>query len=119
VATTSAVVSRRLCPSASATVPSSAASVQGKKYQSMSQDWNVDEAANAGFACLKFTMDSPQYYLYSYSSTGSAIGNSFVAAAQGDLNGDGVQSLFQITGSIASGNVLDIAPNMLEVRPDE
>jgi hypothetical protein len=42
-----------------------------------------------------------------------------VAAAQGDLNGDGILSLFQITGTIASTNVLNIAPNMLEVRPDE
>jgi type IV pilus assembly protein PilA len=120
-ATTSATLSRRLCLSASATVPASAASVQGRKYQSMAQDWNTDAPTNAGFACLKFTMDAPQYYVYSYSITGSgsAVGNSFVAAAQGDLNGDGVLSLFQITGSIASTYVLDIAPNMLEVRPDE
>jgi type IV pilus assembly protein PilA len=120
-ATTSATISRRMCPSASFTVPVSAASIQGRKYQSTPQEWNTDAPTNAGFACLKFTIDAPQYYLYSYSVTGSgsAVGNTFVAAAQGDLNGDGILSLFQITGTIASTNVLNIAPNMLEVRPDE
>jgi type IV pilus assembly protein PilA len=120
-ATTSASLSRRMCPSATATVPASASSVQGRKYQSTPADWNTDAAANAGFACLKFSIDQPQYYVYSYSVTGSgsAVGNSFVAAAQGDLNGDGVLSLFQVTGAIAAGYVLNIAPSMLEVRPDE
>jgi type IV pilus assembly protein PilA len=118
---TTSTLARRMCLSASATVPVSATSVQGKKYQSTPQEWIVDGPANAGFACLKFTIDMPQYYLYSYSvtGTGSALGNSFLAAAQGDLNGDGVLSLFQMTGVIASGYVLNIAPNMLEVRPDE
>ena len=44
---------------------------------------------------------SRQYYMYSYAVTGSGtnVGDSFVAGAQGDLNGDGVLSLFQITGA--------------------
>jgi type IV pilus assembly protein PilA len=118
---TTANRSRRMCPSASATVPATSASIQGKKYQSTVKEWNVDEGTNAGFACLKFEMDQPQYYLYSYSITGSGYnaGDSFVAAAQGDLNGDGVLSLFQITGSVSPSYILNVAPNMLEVRPDE
>jgi type IV pilus assembly protein PilA len=118
---TSAAMSRRMCLSASATVPSAVTSIQGKKYQSTVKEWNADEAGNSGFACLKFTMDAPQYYMYSYSATGtgSNIGDSFLAGAQGDLNGDGVLSLFQITGAIGNGYILNIAPNMLEVRPEE
>ena len=46
-------VSRRLCPSATTTVPASSGSIQGRKYQSAVADWNVDQTANAGFACLK------------------------------------------------------------------
>jgi type IV pilus assembly protein PilA len=118
---TSSTTSRRMCASASATVPSAASAIQGRKYQSKPSEWNVDEGTNAGFACLKFSMDQPQYYLYSYalSGSGSNAGDSFTAAAQGDLNGDGTLSLFQITGAISSSFVLNIAPNMLEVRPDE
>ena len=118
---TSSGMTRRLCAKASTTVPSAAGLIQGRKYQSKVSDWNVDQATNAGFACLKFSMDQPQYYMYSYtvSGSGSAVGDSFTAAAQGDLNGDGALSLFQLTGAIGSGYVLNIAPNLLEVRPEE
>jgi type IV pilus assembly protein PilA len=119
--TTTAGMSRRLCPSATTTVPASSGSIQGRKYQSAVADWNVDQAANAGFACLKFTIDAPQYFMYSYTLTGAgtAVGDSYVAAAQGDLNGDGVLSLFSITGAIGAGSILHVAPNLVEVRPDE
>jgi type IV pilus assembly protein PilA len=118
---TTAAMSRRLCLSASATVPAAAVSIQGRKYQSKVADWNADEAGNSGFACLKFSIDNPQYYMYSYVMTGAGtgVGDSFVGAAQGDLNGDGVLSLFSITGAIGTHNVLNIAPNLLEVRPEE
>jgi type IV pilus assembly protein PilA len=118
---TSAGMSRGLCKSASATVPALATSIKGRKYQSTVKEWNADEAGNSGFACLKFSIDVPQYYMYSYSIAGSGTnsGDSFTAAAQGDLNGDGVLSLFQITGAISSSYVLNIAPNMLEVRPED
>jgi type IV pilus assembly protein PilA len=119
--TTSAGMSRRLCASATATVPAVSASIKGSKYQSNITEWNQDQTINAGFACLKFTMDAPQYYMYSYTLTGAgtAVGDSYLAGAQGDLNGDGVLSLFSITGAIGAGNILHVAPNMVEVRPDE
>jgi type IV pilus assembly protein PilA len=116
----STAVVRKLCASASATVPSSVTSVKGRKYQSNPTEWKVDAPTNAGFACLKYEMDQPQYYMYSYSTSGtSSLGSSFTASAQGDLNGDGVTSLFQVTGSIGNGFVLNIAPTILEVRPEE
>jgi type IV pilus assembly protein PilA len=117
---TTSTTSRALCGSASATVPSAASSIAGAKYQSNPKEWNVDGAGNSGFACLKFTMDAPQYYMYSYSAQGSSSpGDSFNAAAQGDLDGNGVLSLFQITGSINASRILNIAPTILTVRPDE
>jgi type IV pilus assembly protein PilA len=117
---TSAALSRQLCQSASATVPAAATSIKGKKYQSSTRDWNADAAGNSGFACIKFSIDQPQYYMYSYAATGSsAPGSSFTATAQGDLNGDGVLSLFSVTGSVNSSYALNIAPNMIEVRPEE
>jgi type IV pilus assembly protein PilA len=118
---TSSALSRHLCGSASASVPSSSSAIQGRKYQSKPGDWNVDAAGNSGFACLKFSLDMPQYYMYSYSitGTGSNPNDSFTAAAQGDLDGNGVLSLFQISGSVNSKYTLNIAPNLIEVRPEE
>src|ERR1044071_7674883 len=40
----SADVSNNLCTNATATVPASADSIKGKKYQSAATDWTVDEA---------------------------------------------------------------------------
>lgn len=116
----SAGVSRALCKSSSTSVPSGITSVKGQKYQSAASEWNVDAIGNSGFACLKFTMDAPQYYMYSYGVSGSgAAGNSFTAQAQGDLNGDGVLSLFQISGSVTTSMTVAVAPNMLVVRPED
>lgn len=116
----SAANSRALCTSASASIPATSTSISGHKYQSGAAEWNVDSAGNSGFACLRFEIDQPQYYMYSYSAQGSsAVNDGFTATARGDLNGDGVLSLFQIAGSINGGYTVNVAPNLLEVRPDE
>jgi type IV pilus assembly protein PilA len=117
---TSAAFSRALCKSSSASIPSAIGSVGGKKYQSSAAEWNVDAVGNSGFACLKFSMDQPQYYMYSYQSPGTgSAGDSFVATANGDLNGDNVESTFQITGSVNTAFALNIAPNMYQSQPEE
>ena len=117
---------RNLCASASASVPATIASVTGHKYQSTAADWNTDSAAKAGFYCLKFVIDEPQYYLYSYlaylgagSSPTTGPGSSFTVSAQGDLDGNGVTSLFQVVGQLDTASRLLISPQILEVRPDE
>jgi type IV pilus assembly protein PilA len=115
-----ALYSRQLCKSASLSVPQGIGQVQGSKYMSTSADWNTDAAGNSGFACLSFTIDEPQYYMYSYSARGSASpGDSFTGTANGDLNGDGIQSTFSYTGAISSNYVLTLAPNMGETNPEE
>jgi type IV pilus assembly protein PilA len=116
-----AAFSRQLCDTASASIPSTSANVQGAKYQSSPGEWNADAANNSGFACLKFSMDQPQYYEYSYSAAvnGGSSGATFTAIANGDLNGDGVMSTFSVQGQVNSSFALNIAPNMLEVQPEE
>jgi type IV pilus assembly protein PilA len=112
--------SRALCASASQSVPESARYVRGAKYQSSESDWAVDARRNAGFACLRFSMDQPQYYMYSYRAVGrSSAGDSFVATANGDLNGDGVLSTFSLTGRVQPGGLLEVDPNLLETNPAE
>ncbi len=116
----SAAFSRSLCGSEAGPVPATT-KIAGAKYQSKPSDWSVGAATNTGFACLKFTMDAPQYYSYGYtiSGSGNASGDSFTATANGDLNGDGVLSTFTLIGAIGSGFVLNIAPNLTEVSPEE
>lgn len=118
---TSSGSARKLCASSSASVPAAAASIQGRKYQSTAAEWNKDAATNAGFSCLKYTMDVPQYYMYSYALTGSgsAAGDSYTASAQGDLDGNGVMSLFSLTGKINAQLQVNNAPNFTEVRAEE
>jgi type IV pilus assembly protein PilA len=122
---TSASLSRALCASDPGNPVPATTNVKGAKYQSTPADWNKGSGDTthmpSGFACLKFTMDAPQYYSYSFTSTGTSgnAGDSFTGTANGDLNGDGTLSTFSITGSINSSFALNIAPNMMEVNPEE
>jgi type IV pilus assembly protein PilA len=112
--------SHSLCDSAAQTVPPTVAAVQGKKYQpnsAINTDYNAG-SATAGWPCLKFTMSSPQYYVYGYKKAANlAPGNpapatdpeSFEASAEGDLDGDGANfSWFARTGTITTGGTKSI-----------
>ena len=117
---TSTGFTRSLCNSASAPVPASITQVTGSKYQSTAADWNTDMLGASGFSCLHFTIDEPQYYMYGYQVSGtSSVGNTFTATANGDLNGDGILSTFSLMGAINSSYIINVAPNMLAVNPDE
>jgi type IV pilus assembly protein PilA len=122
----SATASRSLCLSPTAPVPAAGISaVKGKKYQSnsaLSTDWSLDQAAATptGFSCLKFSMDAPQYYVYNFVTTNpTASGGTWVATAQGDLNGDGNPSTFTLNGKISPNITFDLAPNLIELDPEE
>ncbi len=116
----SSALAQQFCASASTSVPASATSIAATKYQSKPSEWNVDEAGNSGFACLSFQIDAPQYFMYSYFSTGTGNpGDTFTAQAQGDLNGDGILSLYQLTGSVTTARSVNVAPNMFVVRPND
>jgi type IV pilus assembly protein PilA len=90
---------------------------KGQKYQSQASDWSGTPLA--GWMCLKFVMDEPQYYAYQYtvSSTDPSTGG-FTVTANGDLNGDGITSAFSVSGSASSG-VVAISPNVQETNPEE
>ena len=108
---------RSFCAS-STLVPSSAASVSGQKYQSSKNDWATGDAVT-GWNCLKFSLEEPQYYAYTYNATStSAYTGGFIAQAFGDLNGDSNFSTFTVQGSAYSGSVA-ISPNVQETQPEE
>jgi len=116
----SAALSNTLCTSASKTVPVAKTAIAGKKYQSSVDEWAPKtDAATIGFKCLKFSMDQPQYYRYNYTALNPATNaGTFLAIAQGDLDGDGVESTFQIAGGVANGAVA-LSPSIEELEPEE
>jgi type IV pilus assembly protein PilA len=122
--TGTAGLSRSLCLAPSVSVPGAATSIQGKKYQSsqaQGSDWNADEVtAGKGFNCLNFDMDAPQYYMYSFTVVNpNAANGTWAATANGDLNGDGVLSTFELDGVIQSTMNFSLAPNLKETNPEE
>lgn len=111
-------LSNNLCSDATASVPSGKASIAGQKYQSNPTEWSVDQTTpGKGFACLRFAMSDPQYYMYDYKGTTGASGT-FLASGMGDLNGDGVTSTFSLSGAVTAGTVY-VAPNFAEDKPEE
>jgi hypothetical protein len=106
----------QLCKSA-APVPSFVPAA--KKYQpkvTEGEDFETGDETT-GWKCLKFAMTMPHYYQYGYTQGGPYKGpevggpdpgkDGFEAWAVGDLDGDGVTSLFTVTGTIdeATGNL--------------
>ncbi len=121
---TTATVTRKLCLSATATVPAAVVSITGKKYQSdtgATVDYLKDDAAtHTGFVCLKFKLTQPQHYMYGYTSDANAstIGTVLTASAIGDLDGDATYSTFQLFG-VVENSVVKLAPSIAETNPDE
>jgi len=109
----SAANSNALCTT-STSVPASAGSISGKKYQSTVDEWNAG-TQTGGWTCLKFSMQDPQYYQYTYTS---ASATTFKGDAIGNLDGDSDLSTFSISGAVAAG-VVNIAPNIVETNPEE
>jgi type IV pilus assembly protein PilA len=117
-------VINRLCGPAAATIPANSTSIQGKKYQSSPSEWRAGDQFN-GWACIRFSMEDPQYFQYQYTEAGTdgAVGNHFEAMAHGDLDGNTVLSTFEIDGVLKSDSsgtiIVAISPNISEAKPDE
>ena len=108
----------RLCTSATA-VPTAVPA--GQKYQASTApgvDYNSG-SASAGWVCLRFAMEGPQYFQYNYTSTqADANTGTFNSVAVGDLNGDAATSSFTRSGVVRNGQVV-LSPAIIEVNPDE
>ena len=90
---------------------------KGVKYQSSTakgKDYNSGDSSN-GWVCLRFQMEGPQYYQYSYTATGNT---GFDAVAKGDLNGDGTNSTFTRGAAVRNGQIV-LSPALIEDQPDE
>jgi type IV pilus assembly protein PilA len=109
---------RSFCDVASQ-VPATSSTVSGQKYQSSKADW-TSGSSTGGWQCLKFSLEEPQYYAYTYTAAAGTSANNggFTAQAFGDLNGDSNFSTFTVSGTAYSGAVA-ISPNVQETNPEE
>jgi type IV pilus assembly protein PilA len=103
----SAGVARRLCASA---IPVPAKVPAGMKYQPSPGDFATG-SEDAGWTCLRFSMEQPFYYQYGYvtgagSGKSGATANGFEASARGDLDGNGVTSFFARGADVRQGQVV-------------
>jgi type IV pilus assembly protein PilA len=110
-----AAPSSALCLSAPNPVPADIKEVKGQKYQSAPGDWTAGDELT-GFQCLRFSVDSPQYYQYDYQVT--TANKNFDAIAKGDLDGDGVPSKFLMQGEVRDGTVT-LSPSVEETDASE
>jgi hypothetical protein len=104
-------ITHRLCGSAPS-VPSSVP--RGTKYQPRS-DFETGDGDN-GWKCLYFALSEPIRFRYTYTRGGPYKGparggpdpgpNGFEVAAEGDLDGNGVTSLFTRIGQVRGGSVV-------------
>jgi type IV pilus assembly protein PilA len=117
--------SHALCASSTKSVPAAKGQIAGQKYQSdqgPNIDWRTDEKTpGVGFSCLKFSMDAPQYYMYSFATAPdtTGAGSTWTGMANGDLNGDGTLSTFTFAGIIQPTFTFSLAPNLIETLPEE
>lgn len=100
----------RLCGSAT---PVPAAVPAGSKYTPSPAPGTDFKSGNAsaGWMCLKFAVEQPMYYQYAYekgagSGKSGATANGFEVRARGDLDGNGVYSLFARGADVRDGIVL-------------
>lgn len=117
---TSRAIGRSLCPGSTASVPATLAAVAAQKYQSSVTEWSNDP----GWACLRFSMQEPQYFQYTYSVPAglTAAGDSFNAIANGDLDGDTNPSTFSLSGTLTLDGteiVVLMEPSIQEANGEE
>lgn len=66
--------------------------------------------ANPTWRMLDFSFDAPHAFSFELSSHNTAELSTYTAAAHGDLDGDGVLSTFQVSGSVRPGGAPQTLP---------
>ena len=85
-------IQSRQFPSPAGPTPSLAmlTTLGGNKYQTQPSEWKT-----GGWVALDFMENDPQYFSYSFTSTGTFTSAVAGMIANGDLNGNGVYSWFE------------------------
>lgn len=105
---------RHFPPSSRVPVPEDPLAVRGQRYQSNAADW-----AGSPWRELRFSMIQAQHYQYSYESEGTGAQAKATVRAQGDLDGDGRRSLFELTVAPDASLTAKVADAMTRRDPEE
>jgi len=105
---------RHFPASSRGSVPQNAEDVRGKRYQSTRADWSPSPWRE-----LNFSLVQPQFYRYSFESSGTGRAAVATAIANGDLDGSGTQSAYRQRVSVNDKFEAQLAPNIEKENPDE
>lgn len=101
-------------PPSTASVPASMESVRGKRYRSAAADWTGSPWRELGFV-----LDEPQFYAYAFSSEGTGARAHAKVTAKGDLDGDGIESMFALTIATDESLQAKIATTLEKTNAEE
>jgi type IV pilus assembly protein PilA len=116
---TTAGTVRSMCATAAAKVPTSI-QPEGTKYMPAVAEWQAGDT-DTGWACLKFQVDSPIYFMYGYRSNVTAGANAavngryFTASAQARMDGQ-FRAIHQtgIVDTSGGSAVLKVMPSLCD-----
>ncbi|MDB4997056.1 MAG: hypothetical protein JWM74_4488 [Myxococcaceae bacterium] len=83
---------RHFPPTSRTSVPADPKDVRGRRYQSVLADWS-----SSPWVELRFSIPQPQYYAYSFESSGRGAEARAAAMAKGDLDADGILATYRLT----------------------
>ncbi len=84
----------------------------GSKYTSTPQEWE-----KKSWHAIGFSRQDPQYYSYEFET--SRDGQRVTIRARGDLDGDGVESRYELAGEIDARGATNFGPAIREDQPEE
>ncbi len=105
---------RHFPPSSRLPVPSDPLSVRGHRYQSNLADWSPSPWRE-----LRFSIVQPQCYQYSFEATGAGATAKALVTAEGDLDGDGVRSMYSLTVAPDESLTAQVAKTMIKKDVEE
>lgn len=95
-------------------VPADLKDIRGRRYQSSLADWS-----SSPWIELRFSIPQPQYYAYSFESSGRGGEAQAAASAQGDLDADGVLSTYRLRITVDPALHAKVAPAMERENAEE
>jgi len=95
-------------------VPKDFVDVRGKRYASGPGDWSVSPWRD-----LKFSIQQPQFYSYSFQSSGVGSSAKAFAVASGDLDGDGHSSTYKLAIEPDPSATAHVAGQVERIDPEE
>ncbi|MCL2776380.1 MAG: hypothetical protein FWD73_00140 [Polyangiaceae bacterium] len=105
---------RHFPPSSRVPVPEDPLSVRGKRYQSNMADW-----AASPWRDLHFSIVQPQCYQYSFDAQGAGASAKATVVAQGDLDGDGVRSMYSLSIEADPSMNAQVSKTIVRQDPEE